>query len=152
MASTRTLFSFEVRKKKSLILMVRFFSLSPGSCPSVLLFVSLVLFCVVLCFLVLSSAVVWPEWLSEQFRSSSCLWSSRLLVLPLFLHNLSVRFFFLGLRCKALSPSQVLPLKGYAVLRVSLCRNPLSDRQVLKVVTQPNVTILGQRGLIGDDR
>ena len=57
----------------------------------------------------------------------------------------------MGLRRKALSPSQVLPLKGFAVLRVSLCRNPLGDRQVLKGVTQSNVTILGGMGSIGDD-
>ena len=33
-----------------------------------------------------------------------------------------------------------------------LCRNPLGDRQVLKGVTQRNVTILDWRGSIGDDR
>ena len=73
-------------------------------------------------------------------------------MLSLFLHNLFVRFFSLGLRRKALSPSQVLPLKEFAVLRVSLCRNPLGNRQVLKGVTQPNVTILSRRGSIGDDQ
>ena len=54
--------------------------------------------------------------------------------------------FSLGLRRKTLSPSQVFPLEGFAVLRVSLCRNPLGDRQVLKGVTQPNVTILTSSG------
>ena len=73
-------------------------------------------------------------------------------MLSLFLHNLFVRFFPLGLRRKALSPSQVLPFKVFAVLRVSLCRNPLGDRQVLKGVTQPNVTILDGRGSIVVDR
>ena len=72
--------------------------------------------------------------------------------MSLFLHYLFVRFFSLGLRRKALSPFQVLPLKGFAVLRVSLCRNPLGDRQVLKEVTQPNVTILDWRDSIDDDR
>ena len=70
----------------------------------------------------------------------------------LFLHNLFVRFCSLGLRRNALSSSQVLPVKGFAVLRVSLSRKPLGDRQVLKGVTQPNVTILDRRGSIGDDR
>ena len=79
-------------------------------------------------------------------------WSSRFLVLSWSVRNLFVRFLSLGLRGKALSPFQVLPLKGFAVLRVSLCRNPLGDRQVLKGVTQPNVTILYRRGSIGDDR
>ena len=73
------------------------------------------------------------------------MWSS-------FFRTLLVRFFSLGLRRKALSPSQVLPLKGFAVLRVSLCHNSLGDRQVLKGVTQPDVTILNPRGSIGDDR
>ena len=44
------------------------------------------------------------------------------------------------------------PWKGLQSWGFFLCRNPLGDRQVLKGVTQPNVTILGGRGSIGDDR
>ena len=109
----------------------------------------LVLSCVVLCCLVSLFDLTGSVKSSGRRR---VFWSSRLLVLSLFLHNLFVRFSSLGLRLKAHSPAQVLPLKGFAVLRVSLCRNPLGDRQVLKGVTQPNVTILSRRGSIGDDR
>ena len=73
----------------------------------------------------LSRLVVSPDWLNEEFRPSGCLWSSRLLVLSPFVRNLFVRFSSLGLRLKALSPCQVLPLKEFAVLGVLFVVIPL---------------------------
>ena len=80
--------------------------------------VSCVVFCCLLSLFDLTSSV-------KSSGRRRVFWSSRLLVLSLFLHNLFVRLSSLGLRRKALSPSQVLPSKEFAVLWVLFVVIPL---------------------------